>query len=778
MIVETQTCTVTFPGLLGIESASYTCPDGIRPGHGAFSVAVEPAGLPRYGPVRFSDGHRTYVVPNCRIESVSANLGASGFTWRVEFSDRRWAWEHALIDGEYNKPDTRGNLIPGTVRSPKELAELCLERLGERGYTVDLPEGVKEEDGPPNFNPEPGTGLKSIRPELNPYVNWLNMPAAEALARVCDQFDRRIIYDPLTDRVRILKAYEGAALPDDHVETASGSLALPPMPTGMGIISEEPIRFQLRFLLEAVAQEWDGRFVRIDDVSYAPTREPCPKLYIVLLGVFNSSAIYLLTVNGVTFSATGFGSEGTTLANLASQVNANPHVSRFAVATYSTSEGLHVRGVNNGSPVTVSATATEPGSLLATVVHPGRPGKWDLSHYPEFPCARETDRLSWKQAVNLAKASVFRCFRLTALDPQYGPHERQQPLYISGVGYLAHRYMVQLLPEKVEQIAPDPRDPNRVLHGQEHIIADIPDYYDGWSRGRSPEVFGSTIQAGASVYQLNSVDSGAMQLESSGTPDKSYWNTRFGNRVEVPFTLDPANQMVRFESPVPQWSVQNGLQFTLAPRLVLETACYLLDPETRQPYRYRRWIKFGAQRRDQATGERERPTIVTRLDNDRDVTDWDRDPGIQWFVHKDVIRSRITRYNVDNANKKHIARQQVEFDEYDNARQAAGHYLTEHLKRIVTTGGEQRTYAGVALIPLDGAIRMLRISFSAGGMTTVASRNYEADLYIPSHKIRRFREGLEPAALAIQQNREMFPVERRIYGAVSTQLGHLGYSVR
>lgn len=102
MIVETQTCTVSFPGLLGIEAASYTCIDGIRPGHGSFTVAVEPNNIPRVGPVVFTDGHRTYTVPNCRIESVSANLGAGGFTWRVEFSDRRWGWEHALIDGEYN----------------------------------------------------------------------------------------------------------------------------------------------------------------------------------------------------------------------------------------------------------------------------------------------------------------------------------------------------------------------------------------------------------------------------------------------------------------------------------------------------------------------------------------------------------------------------------------------------------------------------------------------------------------------------------------------------
>ena len=80
------------------------------------------------------------------------------------------------------------------------------------------------------------------------------------------------------------------------------------------------------------------------------------------------------------------------------------------------------------------------------------------------------------------------------------------------------------------------------------------------------------------------------------------------------------------------------------------------------------------------------------------------------------------------------------------------------MSRIQTEGGEQRTYAGVALIPLDGAIRMVRLSYGAGGITTVASRNYESDKYLSNYPIRRFREALEPNAATIEQNREMYRV--------------------
>lgn len=741
---EKQVCRFTFSSLDAIDDAHYCTAHGRSPGILTVTTRTVPSKLNYYGDAIFTDGVRAYVIPDCRVNSVQFTQSAGGNYWQISISDHRWRWENARISGEYNKQDNRGNLVPGTIKTPKELTAILLDKMGETNYEIDMPEGVAEGEGPRDEFPPPGEGIKSIKAELNPPINWDNSPAGESLARLCDQYDRAIVWCNVDRKTKIVKRSVGLQLPPGAIENESGSLLLPAMPAGIMVVGA-PIRWQLRFLLEDVAREWDNRLVPINKASYAPNVEPRGAIYQVgLFAAYNGATTYSVTINGRTFSVSGAGSTSATISNLTAQIQADGTLTSELVASAGSTEITITELNRQRFPITISHS----DEMFTDIEQAPIFSKWDFSNPPYFPGVNPNensgpDRMSYRQAVSRAQESIFRIKRLTLLDPGKGPRDEPDSLYAEHYGYITSFNQIILIGSKVEQVEPEARDPERIAAGNNtgDIVADVPNYYDGWSRDRLAEVFGAVyINNSAPVHKMYPTD----------TP-----NTKFGDRVEVPFSVDPANWCVIFQNPVYEYIKLGSTDGKTVPaRLVLETSCHLRHPDTHEIMRYRRWVKFGQFEKAKTTEKRDKLRQLARMDNDEDCKRWERDPNMLVFDHGDELyRTWIQDYTVDEARRRHRTRGS-HIDQYDTARTGGDKYLDKHLERIVLEGGYTRSYRGVYPVKLDGAIREVTFAFSASGMVTTASFNKEHDKYIPTNNVRRFQEALAPDVEAARQNRE------------------------
>ncbi len=262
---------IEWPGVVGVESLTYTCSHGISPGTAVLVTnPQEIATILPGGTLLYSDGNQSIPVPNCRVDRVAGHTDSSGTAWTLIIQDRRWQWQYGCIFGRYNQIDNRGKLVPWTIRSPVELATLCFQAMGETGYTISgLPDGLTAAAGQ-NVNRYLLAGENFPQTLSNPPVVWDGLPPAQALAQLCDRYGCRVIYNPTTDAVSIFPLGTGGPLPVGPCEVIAPAVKLPATPSGIGVLGA-PIRYQLRLILEPVGRDWDDSYRPVQYLSYAPT---------------------------------------------------------------------------------------------------------------------------------------------------------------------------------------------------------------------------------------------------------------------------------------------------------------------------------------------------------------------------------------------------------------------------------------------------------------------------------------------------------------------------
>jgi len=268
-------CEISFPGAASIQSATYTLQHGISPG--LITIVCNPGlgGLAPTGPVTFGDGQRSMTIPNCRVEAGEFKADTGGQTITVRLFDRRWMWRYGVIFGHWNVPCPRladvpkinesgtqtgnqANVAPdedlppiqqGTKKSARRLCELCLEAMGEKRYDIrNIPE---------NDYPE---------------VNWDAANPAQELQSLAERYGCRVVYNPIRDNVTLAVLGVGIPMPDapPGFIASDGITVDPPEPPGRIVVYGAPIRYQVRFTLEAVGLDFDGRVKLLDDLSYKP----------------------------------------------------------------------------------------------------------------------------------------------------------------------------------------------------------------------------------------------------------------------------------------------------------------------------------------------------------------------------------------------------------------------------------------------------------------------------------------------------------------------------
>jgi len=734
-----------WPGVVAVESCQYTNGHGITPGKAIFTTFPQTAAPAAFGTLVIGDGIRQLKLPNCRVARMTGRSDSAGQTWVVEIEDRRWSWRGlAGISGTYNRLDLRSKLVPWTIRSPEELAILCLEAMGEVGYEINLPAGLKRADGA-NLERYLIEGENFQQSLTNPPTTWDHSPPFEVLARLCDFYGCRIVYQPNRDRVLITPTGVGAPLPDAPCEMLTGGVEAPRLPIAVAVAGA-PVRIQGRFALEAVGEEWDGRVVPINDLSYAPrvaskvqvttctytgTGNPDLSLNVTLRPESQDQRVIEL------LKQVAFGTIAVKLASMASDLNNDSEANKVLRAT-ATATTLTLTGLDPAMAFGVAASSfliTPPDKWTAVLTQPAAPGgqrSWRQCPPPLFPTVIATDRLSYGEAQAKARKSVFKWYRIVNLNPYTGA----APLSLPWFGKIDRLQQIILEDSKVAQVEPSQRiagaqDRNNPIRGFLPAIFQVPGiggkdvvgngvlpwFYDGYSRDQPATVTGS-------VYK-------GVGGQVMWTPEGDF-NTPEGSRVFADFEIDPYWQVVKFGDFV--WKhpgVADGSAYVGVPSLILETACRVVDSETGAFRRWEEQLPLGGL------------------------------APIEWSLHEDIQVGVIGKYDDSNRPNNLTG---FEFFSLQDAKGRAGYYLNGMAARYQLPEADIRAYIGIYPIDPDGLTQQVSYSVGLNGATTVASANSEHVVTIPPYPARRLAENLAPNRQAALANL----IERSVAGIPET----------
>jgi hypothetical protein len=714
-----------WPGANSIESARYTISHGITPGMATIRMAPQSQLPALNGELILTDGQNRVRLPDCRVEDLRAERDDRGLYWSLTIVDRRWRWrDFAKIEGWYNQLDRNGKLIPWTIRSPTELATLCLQGMSEVNYELRLPPGLDRAIGR-DVRDYLVAGLQFPSTGTNPPINWEGVPPAQALQQLADLFGCRVIYRLSTDTVLVAPVNVGAGLPASgrSIHRVSPTLRTPELPDRVGVRGD-PTRYQVRLKLIPVGEEWDGSYRPIDLLSYAPRLpgEPGKKgqaqvarVRIATSGdagvnfqVFLGAKPDEAETSGALFEYITLAADTADLVavQLASLINASldPRVKgkiRAASATNTVTLTAETVGVAfawmsraSGSPPPGNDT-TDTLIKQAEPAAAGRKGgaSWANCVPPLFYGVNETDRLTLAEARALAQKTVWRYYQVADEDVS-GPGPIQVPGY---PGAIVRRQQLVLEDTQVDQITPEKSDPGILTPREEEFVAN---FYNGYSRNRPARVYGSVAvsflgrQAIYAGYKLD-------------------MNTPEGSDVFVPFTIDPDWQLVKFSDPVflGRPIAHRQMQY-LPPKLCLQTAVLVRDQDTNQVQTY----------------EQTAPLTDGRLAT-----------ATRYARHSDVQLNVSSEY--DDKNQV-VSTTILEADPLIRAR----YYLEGLVAQYRFRDAQIVEYNGIVPIDCDGAIQ--QVTWMVGGgqhATTVASRGTEHDLWVPPYPARRRQELLAPA---------------------------------
>lgn len=699
---------VSFPGLLSVTGVSATISHGISPGTVVIRCNPQSNFPPAFGNVVITDGTGVVPIPKCKVANLQINHNASGKEWIISLVDKRWKWrELGAISGSYNQLDPHGKLIPWMIRSPYELAVLCLQAMGETNFSVDMPAGINSAAGAA-LSEFAGVGQNFPASGTNPPIDWNAEVPAIALQRLCDMFGRRIVYNPLIDKTYIVRPGQGGSLPGGSIAATGPVASMPNIPDGVAVYGS-PTRYQARFELEAVGEEWNGEYKPLNALSYAPFA--AGQVHIVTwtldfppLGEVPNRSIYTVTIKvvvpqppdkpdyffSVQLNPTATETENAILNRFKDKLLLDPVIKNKINVTVD-SNVMTLTAVVQGDTFTVeyagflNATSTNAKSEVV-VVKQGKKGvvSWEYTMPPLFSNVRATDRLTYADAVRLAQKSVYKMYRYTGRDVS-----KKGLTVIPGFGRIRRKQQVYLLPTKVDQIVPEKNDPKI----QDNLGRPITiNFYNGYSRDKPAILLGSVSKRlQLPVYDLRT---GADSINSPAN-----------SQVFCDISIDPIYQVVIASNYL---FTEQGPKIVPA-ELILETGCHVRDLVTNQ------FVCYIARKAMGGGG-------LYKFDN-----------------HPDVQLNYSAEYTNKNAVKRSFLLEQ-------DAIVRANYYLQGMAAQYFVAGGQTQEYNGIVAIHLDGAICQASWEIGESGCMTKASRNTEHDLWIAPYPARRRAELLDPIA--------------------------------
>lgn len=235
---------IAYPGLRNITRWKAVVNRGIVPS--VIIVEAIPEATLTAAPAKLtiSLGNRNVEFPDVvpSAQSLKQANKIRGFRNSVQLLDHRWRWKYGKISGIYNTRLPDGTVDPFNRKTPAELATLCLQAMGERGFSVArMPTG------------------------MYPPINWDKTNPAQALDKLCRYIGCEIVNGHLA-KVEIWPIGTGGDLPTGKFINPTFTLKPQDKPRTLEVQGGRTV-FQSRLKLAAV-----GR----DDVEGLPlaTRAP------------------------------------------------------------------------------------------------------------------------------------------------------------------------------------------------------------------------------------------------------------------------------------------------------------------------------------------------------------------------------------------------------------------------------------------------------------------------------------------------------------------------
>jgi hypothetical protein len=373
----------TYPGINGIESVDVTTSVGITPA--TIYVVASPDSMPATtGTLVIGDGvNPDRIFPDCFCSRPRQEIAAGSAVCTLQLQDRRWRWKYGFpAFGDWNQEAGSGKLVPWSVRSPWQMAYALLTILGELvdvADQIDLPPGLASPDAP--VGPADrvisaagqylGLGQNYAPTQCNPHTVWGGRPAAQCLADLAEAYGRLVVFDPIDNRVRLMRIGVGPGLPAGARLRFGSAVERDCIPTQV-IARGSPTEYQLRLRLRAVGREWDRSWRPINQLSYTPLLPAGQKMRARVwgTGTYDLTKFYAITLNGVKFeSIPGVDSSFADVsATIAGNVNAsaNPAIAGKVTAAVDGS-ALHLDGVEDGYEFELTTEGTD---------EPATPGAW------------------------------------------------------------------------------------------------------------------------------------------------------------------------------------------------------------------------------------------------------------------------------------------------------------------------------------------------------------------------------------------------------------------
>lgn len=238
-----------YPGVVSVESATYTLSHGITPGVCSMTIAPQPGDkIAITGPLAFTFGKVALIFPGFKVDLTSLRYDSLGAVVTLSLVDRRWKWAFGQLSGQFNQREWDGTILQFHQRTPQQLASLCLDTMGELGYDVSQI---------PNDN--------------LPAVTWNVIPPMQALADLCDSLGCRVVLR-LDGTVNICRVGVGLSLPvSNRIPIANfGQNIKPPARPDSVVIICSKNRCQVDLPLEPVVQDFSALPVPYQQASYTP----------------------------------------------------------------------------------------------------------------------------------------------------------------------------------------------------------------------------------------------------------------------------------------------------------------------------------------------------------------------------------------------------------------------------------------------------------------------------------------------------------------------------
>ncbi len=709
--------TAIWPGVRSVESCTYTIGHGITPGTAVLKMQPQSVFPAMFGTLVITDGTGTVAIPGCKINSYKVDQDESGTVISLEIVDGRWRWRDlGGMLGCYNQLDPHGKLIPWTIRSPTELALLCLQALGVSRFSLNLPPGL-------NY---PGPFISTPIPNIsgvNPPINWNGIPPAQALQQVAELFGCRVIYQLYNDSILVTPVGVGNLLPPGSVHKQGPSIKAPETPDAVGVLGS-PTRYQMQLKMIAVGEEWDGSYRPINLLSYAPSLDGQVQIYKVLIEYDTVTVqpgfgydIYLGAVgNEVPESGTliqriavGGDTADTIAFDLCAAINASnsPKIKNKMKATVvdelititGNEIGFYFKCLGRLAGASVGGPHWPPGNTCeAAEFQQAKIDRkaWDYSLPPFFAGVRATDRLTIPQARNLAQKSVFKCYQVSNVDVS-----GKGPIRVPGYGTLLRRQQIVLQDTQVDQIVPQPGDQNvRDVFGMPFTV----NLYNGYSKDKPAAVYGV---AANSIFLTQNIFYG----------QASEGNTLPSAQLYMQFSVDPIWQLITFSNYMYKRDGPKVLEAVIR----LQTSVLIRDAVTNQIQSYLKVVPLPGQQSYTL------PKIGSYPDVQLNVTSTYDENG------------KITGVGI------------LEIDPVVRA----NYYLAGLAAQYNLSNGQIIEYNGIKAIQLDGAIQQVTWSVGGQGAVTTASRNTEHEIWVPPYAARRRAEFLPPVAQGRPQRVDM-----------------------